>query len=54
MKQTNINLIIIICILIIQFFVLVSMDFRLIRIESKMEEYFAPINDLEFPEYSNH
>ena len=40
-----------ICIVIIQFFFLASVDSRLSRIEKKIDNYFAPIEDVPLPEW---
>jgi hypothetical protein len=41
----------IISILIIQLGFLISSEYRFSRIEKKIDEYFAPINDVELPKW---
>lgn len=41
----------ILSILIIQLGVLLSNEFRFIRIEKKIDEFMAPINDIELPKW---
>lgn len=49
MKEDRVTMFAILSILIIQLGVLLSNEFRFSRIETKIDEYFAPINDAELP-----
>jgi hypothetical protein len=51
MKENGITIFAILSILIIQLGVLISNEFRFSRIEKKIDEYFAPIEDIELPKW---
>jgi hypothetical protein len=51
MKEDRVTMLAILSILIIQLGVLLSNEFRFSRIETKIDEYFAPIYDAELPEW---
>ena len=51
MKEDRVTMLAILSILIIQLGVLLSNEFRFARIETKIDEYFAPIYDVELPEW---
>lgn len=50
MKNNTINLAIL-AILIIQLTVLFAVDYRITKLEQKINEYFAPIEDVELPKW---
>jgi hypothetical protein len=55
MKEDRITMFAILSILIIQLGVLISNEFRFSRIEKKIDEYFAPIENIELPQWEeNH
>jgi hypothetical protein len=49
MKNIDVTLFAILAILLIQLGVLISNEFRFSRIENKIDEYFAPIEDTPLP-----
>ena len=51
MKEDRVTMFAILSILIIQLGVLLSNEFRFSRIETKIDQYFAPINDVELPSW---
>jgi len=51
MKEDRITIFAILSILIIQLGILISNEFRFSRIEKKIDEYFAPIEDIELPKW---
>jgi hypothetical protein len=53
MKEDRVITFAILSILIIQLGVLISNEFRFYRIEKKIDEYFAPINDIPLPVWEN-
>ena len=53
MKEDRVTMFAILSILIIQLGVLISNEFRFSRIETKIDEYFAPINDVELPSWED-
>ena len=53
MKQDRITMFAILSILLIQLGVLISNEFRFSRIEKKIDEYFAPIENVELPEWED-
>lgn len=51
MKENRLIMLAILSILIIQLVVLLSNEFSLGRMEAKIDQYFAPIEDVELPEW---
>ena len=51
MKENCLIMLAILSILIIQLVVLLSNEFRLGRMETKIDQYFAPIEDVKLPEW---
>lgn len=51
MKEDRVTMFAILSILIIQLGVLISNEFRFSRIEQKIDEYFAPIEDVQLPQW---
>ena len=51
MKEDRVTMFAILLILIIQLGVLISNEFRFNRIEKKIDQYFAPIEDIELPSW---
>jgi hypothetical protein len=51
MKENRLIMFAILSILIIQLVVLLSNEFRLGRMETKIDQYFAPIEDVKLPEW---
>ena len=51
MKEDKITMFAILSILIIQLGVLISNEFRFNRIEEKIDQYFAPIEDVQLPSW---
>lgn len=51
MKQDRVTIFAILSILIIQLGVLISNEFRFSRIEQKIDQYFAPIENVELPQW---
>jgi hypothetical protein len=49
MKENRLIMLAILSILIIQLLVLLSNEFRFCRMEAKIDQYFAPIEDVELP-----
>jgi hypothetical protein len=49
MKENRLIMLAILSILIIQLVVLLSNEFRFGRMETKIDQYFAPIEDVELP-----
>ncbi len=49
MKENRLIMLAILSILIIQLVVLLSNEFRFGRMEAKIDQYFAPIEDVELP-----
>lgn len=49
MKENRLIMLAILSILIIQLVVLLSNEFRFRRMETKIDQYFAPIEDVELP-----
>lgn len=49
MKEDRVTMFAILSILLIQLGVLLSNEFRFSRIENKIDQYFAPIYDVELP-----
>lgn len=49
MKEDRVTMFAILSILVIQLGVLISNEFRFSRIEEKIDQYFAPINDVDLP-----
>ena len=50
MKENRLIMLAILSILIIQLVVLLSNEFRIGRMETKIDQYFVPIEDVELPE----
>lgn len=53
MKEDRVTMFAILSILIIQLGVLISNEFRFFRIENKIDQYFAPIENVELPEWED-
>lgn len=53
MKEDRITMFAILSILLIQLGVLISNEFRFNRIEQKIDQYFAPIENVELPEWED-
>jgi hypothetical protein len=51
MKENRHILLAISCVLVIQLFVSFLNEFRLSKIEKKIDEYFAPIENVELPQW---
>ena len=51
MKENRLIMLAILSILIIQLVILLSNEFRLGRMEAKIDQYFAPIEDVELPSW---
>lgn len=51
MKENRIIMLAILSILVIQLIVLLSNEFRFIRMENKIDSFCAPINDAQLPEW---
>ena len=51
MKENRLIMLAILSILIIQLLVLLSNESRFGRMEAKIDQYFAPIEDVELPEW---
>lgn len=51
MKENRLIMLAILSILITQLVVLLSNEFRLGRMETKIDQYFAPIEDVKLPEW---
>ena len=51
MKENRLIMLAILSILIIQLVVLLSNEFRIGRMETKIDQYFVPIEDVELPEW---
>jgi hypothetical protein len=51
MKENRLIMFAILSILIIQLVVLLSNEFSLGRMEAKIDQYFAPIEDVKLPEW---
>ena len=49
--KDNAMLLAILSMLLMQFTILLSAEARFSRIEQKIDEYFAPINDVELPKW---
>ena len=49
MKENRLIMLAILSILIIQLVILLSNEFRFGRMETKIDQYFAPIEDVELP-----
>jgi hypothetical protein len=53
MKEDRVTMFAILSILLIQLGVLLSNEFRFSRIENKIDQYFAPIENVELPEWED-
>jgi hypothetical protein len=53
MKEDRVTMFAILSILIIQLGVLISNEFRFSRIENKIDQYFAPIENVELPKWED-
>lgn len=51
MKEYRVTMFAILSILIIQLGILISNEFRFSRMEQKIDQYFAPIEDIALPEW---